>query len=279
MALLVRLVVAAVPNSAPTEVVAAMDNRGVPAKFVAVSSEPEAQPTAELTVAFAPHKFLSILLAVIAAVTCTFGNLAAYGQTNIKRMLAYSTIAHAGYMIMAVAAAAQLGGAGMREPFAAILIYAAIYLFMNLAAFAIVALLRNSLGSEEIADYAGLWRRSPWVVLAMVVTLFSLVGIPPLAGFNAKFVALYALVAAGGPWMMGLVVVACFNTVVSLVYYLRVAKVMCMDAPPEDGDETPAVSQPAMLYLLATSAPMLLLFLFPQRLFALAQAATASMFS
>jgi NADH-quinone oxidoreductase subunit N len=278
LGLLIRLVASAVPNAAPTDTVAALGTRGVPAQFVATSSESAPEPTAELTPTFAPHKFLSIALAVIAAITCTFGNIAAYMQTNIKRMLAYSTIAHAGYLIMPAAAAAQVGGAGMREPFAAILIYAAIYLFMNLTAFAIVAFLRNSLGSEEIADYAGLWRRSPWIVVAMVVTLFSLVGIPPLAGFNAKFVALYALVAAGGPWMMGLVVVACLNTVVSLVYYLRVAKVMCMDAPPEDADESPAVNWSAMLYLLATSAPLLLLFLFPQRLFALAQAATASMF-
>jgi NADH-quinone oxidoreductase subunit N len=193
-------------------------------------------------------------------------------------MLAYSTIAHAGYLIMPAAAAAQVGGAGMREPFAAILIYAAIYLFMNLTAFAIVAFLRNSLGSEEIADYAGLWRRSPWVVVAMVVTLFSLVGIPPLAGFNAKFVALYALVAAGGPWMIALVVVACINTVISLVYYLRVAKVMIIDTAADEAETSSVVSGAAASYLLVTTLPMVILFLFPQRLFALAQAATASLF-
>lgn len=267
LGLLIRLVAAAVPNDAPTHLIAVDSVR---AQLVASSS-------VELT-PFAPHTFLSIALAVIAAVTCTFGNIAAYVQTNIKRMLAYSTIAHAGYLIMPAAAAAQVGGAGMREPFAAILIYATIYLFMNLTAFAIVAFLRNSLGSEEIADYAGLWRRSPWVVVAMVVTLFSLVGIPPLAGFNAKFVALYALVAAGGPWMIALVVVACLNTVISLVYYLRVAKVMIMDAPADESNSSPAVSTAAATYLLVTTLPMVILFLFPQRLFALAQAATASLF-
>ncbi len=267
LGLLIRLVAAAVPNDAPTHLIAVDSVR---AQLVASSS-------VELST-FAPHKFLSIALAVIAAVTCTFGNIAAYVQTNIKRMLAYSTIAHAGYLIMPAAAAAQVGGAGMRDPFAAILIYAAIYLFMNLTAFAIVAFLRNSLGSEEIADYAGLWRRSPWVVVAMVVTLFSLVGIPPLAGFNAKFVALYALVAAGGPWMIALVVVACINTVISLVYYLRVAKVMIIDTPTDEAETSPAVSTAAASYLLVTTLPMIILFLFPQRLFALAQAATASLF-
>ena len=96
---------------------------------------------------------------MLAAVTCTFGNLAAYGQTNMKRLLAYSTIAHAGYMMMPVAAAVALLGtdlvASPAEAVASLIVYIAIYLFMNLAAFAIVAFLRNATGSEEIADYAG----------------------------------------------------------------------------------------------------------------------------
>ena len=136
------------------------------------------------------RKFIVLLLAIMAAVTCTFGNLVAYGQTNIKRMLAYSTIAHAGYMIMAVAAAVQLAGsnpAGAREAVAALLFYLVAYVFMNLGAFAIVAFLRNAIGTEEIADYAGLIRSAPVTSVAFTAILVSLIGIPPMVGFIGKF--------------------------------------------------------------------------------------------
>ena len=138
-------------------------------------------------------------MALLAAVTCTFGNLAAYGQTNMKRLLAYSTIAHAGYMMMPVAAAVAWSGTdpadGPMRPSPSLVVYIGIYLFMNLAAFAIVAFLRNAIGSEEIADYAGLVRRSPGLTVCMAIVLFSLVGLPPLAGFPAKLTIFYALVA------------------------------------------------------------------------------------
>ncbi len=109
---------------------------------------------------------LAALIALLAAVTCTFGNLAAYGQTNMKRLLAYSTIAHAGYMMMPVAAAVRLAGDRAHperawDAVAAIVVYLGVYLFMNFGAFAIVAFLRNARKSESIADYAGLVRRSP----------------------------------------------------------------------------------------------------------------------
>ena len=136
------------------------------------------------------RQFMAGLVMLLAAVTCTFGNLAAYGQTNMKRLLAYSTIAHAGYMMMPVAAAVVLMGrspADAADAVAAMAFYVGIYLFMNLGAFAIVAFLRNKLGSEEIADYAGLVRRSPGVAVCFAIILFSLVGLPPLAGFSAKF--------------------------------------------------------------------------------------------
>ena len=114
--------------------------------------------------ALAPvRQYIVVLISVLAAVTCTFGNLAAYGQTNMKRLLAYSTIAHAGYMMMPVAAAVSLLGDATtmdaaRDAVSALIVYIGIYLFMNLAAFAIVAFLRNAIHSEEIADYAGLIR-------------------------------------------------------------------------------------------------------------------------
>jgi NADH-quinone oxidoreductase subunit N len=107
------------------------------------------------------------LIAFIAIVTCTFGNLAAYGQTNIKRLFAYSTIAHAGYMMMAVPAILAAAGVGEQgravaaQGAAALGIYIGVYLAMNLGAFAVIAFLRNSMRSEEISDYAGLLRREP----------------------------------------------------------------------------------------------------------------------
>ena len=135
----------------------------------------------------------------MAAATCTLGNLAAYGQTNMKRLLAYSTIAHAGYLLMGVAAAAALAGvapAQAHDAVAALTLYLGTYLFMNLAAFAIVAVLRNQLRSEEIASYAGLVQTHPGIVVATVIVLVSLIGLPPLAGFVAKFLVFSSLVEA-----------------------------------------------------------------------------------
>ena len=176
--------------------------------------------------------YLASLVALLAAVTCTFGNLAAYGQTNIKRLLAYSTIAHAGYLMMPVAAAITLAGdMAHRErtsnAVAALIVYLGVYLFMNFGAFAIVAFVRNARESELIADYAGMVRRSPAVAVAMAVILFSLVGLPPLAGFSAKFAAFAALLDAK---MYLLLIIGGLNTVLSLFYYLRVVKVMMLEA-------------------------------------------------
>ena len=130
---------------------------------------------------------LGSLVALLAIVTCTFGNLAAYGQTNIKRLLAYSTIAHAGYMMMAVPPVLALLGSdvhGAQNAVGSLVIYISVYLFMNLGAFAVVAFLRNAMHSEEIADYAGLLRRCPGVAICFSIILLSLdwaaavVGIP-----------------------------------------------------------------------------------------------------
>ena len=124
--------------------------------------------------------FMSRLIALLAIVTCTFGNLAAYGQTNIKRMLAYSTIAHAGYMMMAVPPLLELVGTDVgRAPSMRprrLAIYISVYLFLNLGAFAIVAFLRNRMQSEQIADYAGLLRRCPGVAICFSLILLGLVG-------------------------------------------------------------------------------------------------------
>jgi len=246
---------------------------------------PAAIPAAAATVVAGAgdvRHFMVYVIGLMAAVTCTLGNLAAYGQTNMKRLLAYSTIAHAGYLMMGAAAAVALMGvdaAGSRRAVAALVFYLATYLFMNLAAFAIVALLRNRLRSEEIASYAGLVRTSPGIVVATAVVLVSLIGLPPLAGFISKFLVFASLaeaIQAGAekPLMLVLLVVGGVNTVISLFYYLRVLKVMTFDPPPADraGEAFPLVSLPGAV-VTALAVPVVLLGLFWSGLYAAAQLA------
>ena len=225
--------------------------------------------------------FAVYLIGLMAAVTCTLGNLAAYGQTNMKRLLAYSTIAHAGYLLMGVAAAVALRGVdpeGCRRAVAAIAFYLGTYVFMNLGAFALVAVLRNRLRSEEIAAYAGLVRTSPGLVVAAAAVLVSLIGLPPLAGFVSKFLVFASIVeaiavAAERPLMLVLLVVGGINTVISLFYYLRVLKVMTFDPPPEDYIATPsAVWLPGAL-ITALVVPVVVLGVFWSGLYAYAQLA------
>jgi NADH-quinone oxidoreductase subunit N len=241
------------------------------------------QPAVQSLAALAETRhFIVALVGLLAAVTCTLGNLAAYGQTNMKRLLAYSTIAHAGYLMMAVAAAVAMVGvapAGSRAAVTAVAFYLGTYVFMNLGAFAIVALLRNRLRSEEIASYAGLVRTSPGVVVAMGVVLVSLIGLPPLAGFVAKFLVFSSLmeaISAGAerPLMWVLLVVGGINTVLSLFYYLRVLKVMTFDPPPLDrpSEAFPLVSLPGAVVTVLV-VPVVVLGLFWSGLYAYAQLA------
>jgi NADH-quinone oxidoreductase subunit N len=229
------------------------------------------------------RKYMAGLVAFLAAITCTFGNLAAYGQTNMKRFLAYSTIAHAGYMMMPVAAlAAFLGNnpVGARAAIAGLAFYAAVYLFMNLGAFAIVAYVRNATGSEEMADYAGMVRRSPGLVVCFAIILFSLVGMPPLAGFSAKFSIFASLVnwpaeSVGVQWLLGLLLIGVVNTVLSLFYYLRVVRVMILQ-PEDEHRPAPAIailSIPGVACVVLT-APLLVLFVFANGLLTWAEAAS-----
>jgi NADH-quinone oxidoreductase subunit N len=172
---------------------------------------------------------------------------------------------------MGCAAAVALLGANptaARTATGAVCFYLGTYVFMNLAAFAIVALLRNRLRSEEIAAYAGLVRSSPGIVVAMAVVLVSLIGLPPLAGFVAKFLVFSALaqaIRAGAeqPLMLILLVVGGLNTVISLIYYLRVLKVMTFDPPPEDrvGEPLPLVSLSGAV-VTALAVPVLVLGVF-----------------
>jgi NADH-quinone oxidoreductase subunit N len=219
------------------------------------------------------------LVGLIAAITCTFGNLAAYGQTNIKRLLAYSTIAHAGYMMLPVTAALAFWGEGLQaqatEAIASLLFYVGVYFFMNLGAFAIVAFLRNEMRSEEIADYGGLLKSSPGVVICFSIILFSLVGLPPLAGFTGKFLIFASLADAG---LYTLLVIGGLNTVLSLFYYLRIIKVMTIEPEPED--RVPVsfslVSLPGA-YVVLVTVPVVVLFLWSDLLLGWSKVAVASL--
>jgi NADH-quinone oxidoreductase subunit N len=168
------------------------------------------------------------VIGVVSAATMTLGNLVAIAQTNLKRLLAYSSIAHAGYTLMGVAAASAAGMQG-------VMIYLAVYLVMNLGAFVVVMLVASTTGSESILDYRGMARRQPLAAVAFVVFLLSLTGLPPFAGFIGKwylFTAVWARTSGpGGGWYAVLLVIAALNTAVSLYYYARIIRAMFLDAP------------------------------------------------
>jgi NADH-quinone oxidoreductase subunit N len=278
LALLVRV---ALGVSVPPAGDQATALQAAPSRTVLVAMQNQQTDEAAAAASQSPVRTYVVgLIAMLAAITCTFGNLAAYGQSNIKRLLAYSTIAHAGYMMMPVAAAVQLAGTNLveaRQAVSALLFYAGVYLFMNLGAFAIVAFLRNTMHSEEIADYGGLIRSAPMTAIALTAILFSLIGLPPLGGFWAKVKAFMALVDAGGPVMLALFVIGGLNTVVSLVYYLRVAKTMCMDPEPETRGPVTVPFLPAV-YIFAVALPVILLGVMPERLARWAELAGMQLF-
>jgi len=164
-----------------------------------------------------------------------------------------------------------------QEALSALMLYIFFYLFMNLGAFAIVAFLRNSMHSEEIADYAGLIRSCPLVTVVLTAILVSLIGLPPLAGFWPKLRVLQALYEAGGPLMMFTLVAAALNTAISLVYYLRVAKVMCID---EESDTRGPVSIGFLpgAYALVVGLPVIVLGVLPDRFAQWANVAVSQLF-
>ncbi len=171
------------------------------------------------------------VVVVLAAVTMTLGNLVAIAQDNVKRMLAYSSIAHTGYILVGLAAYAG----GRDEGLWAILFYLAAYTFMNMGAFAVVTALQRRPGvSSDIATFAGLGRRDPWLGALMALFLLSLTGIPPLAGFWAKAYVIVAAVEAGG-WPAALAVLAMLNAAAAAFYYLRVVVYMYMREPAIEG--------------------------------------------
>ena len=167
------------------------------------------------------------ILAVLAAITMTVGNLLALPQTNIKRLLAFSSVAHAGYVLIGVVALTQLG-------VASVVFYLAAYIVTNLLAFGIVMAFSRVTGLEEITDYAGMSRRNPGLALMMLAAFLSLTGMPPFAGFVAKVVVFAAGIQAGYTW---LVVIGIINSVIGVYYYLNVMKYVYLYRMPNQDEE------------------------------------------
>lgn len=207
-----------------------------------------------------------LLLALLAAVTIIVGNLVAMPQTNIKRLLAYSSIAQAGYILVGMMALDAEGGVK------GIMFYCFLYVFATLGAFTVAAHFYNKTGSDEIKDYAGLAQRSPLMAAVMVVAMLSMAGIPPLAGFVGKFY-LFMNIVDNYLWLafIGLVM-----SMISVYYYLRVALVMYRNEPLDD---TPiAVSGPVSVTLILTMVVTLFLGIYPGPLSEIVNSAAHSFF-
>lgn len=204
-------------------------------------------------VALATFKPTWVLLLVAASIlSMTYGNIVAIAQRNIKRLLAYSGIAQIGNVLIGLASGTKMGSD-------AILFYLLTYLFANLGAFAVVIAVSNLIGSDEIDDYNGLNRRSPFLAFAMLVFLLSLAGVPPLAGFIGK---LYIFVAAMNEGLYTLITVGLINIVISMYYYLVVVKKMYINEPH---DPTPlTISGPMRAVLYAGLAGTLIIGIYPQ---------------
>lgn len=179
-----------------------------------------------------------IFLWIIAAATMTVGNVLGLLQSNVKRMLAYSSIAHSGYMLIGVLVGPAVGGAAMRDGVYAMLFYIVVYGLMNLGAFAVLAMVYiNGRPAEQLSDLAGLARRQPWAALGMAVCVFSLMGLPPTAGFVGK-VFIFSSALSVGPEhayqtsLIVLAVIGLLNSAVAAAYYLRIISA-CYVRKPE----------------------------------------------
>ena len=187
----------------------------------------------------------AMLLAVLATATMFVGNIAALTQTNIKRMLAYSSIAHAGNALIGVVAAATTDPELRSFAIAATLFYLLVYTFMNVGAWAVVLVLRRQgLAGENLEDFAGLATRSYGAFFAMLIFVLSLGGIPPLAGFLGKWYVFAAAINSGWTW---LAVVGAVNTAISIFYYIRIVVVMGMQEAPDDTEIVQSMSLTATL--------------------------------
>jgi len=187
-----------------------------------------------------------MIFAVLAAIGMTLGNVAAIPQTNIKRMLGYSSIAQAGYIMVGLAAVG-LSSTAFIPGRSGVIFFLAAYALTNMGAFIAIIAITNELNSDLIADFSGMGKRSPLLALGLTLCLISLVGMPPAAGFMAKF---YIFSAAVKQSLLWLVIIAVINSVISAYYYLRVVKVMWFGQP---ASEEKLPSSPALRVALAIS--------------------------
>jgi NADH-quinone oxidoreductase subunit N len=203
------------------------------------------------------------MLAVMAVLSLAIGNLAAIMQTNIKRMLAYSTISHMGFLLLGVASGTFAG-------YAAGMFYVIAYVLMSLGSFGLVVYLSRGgsdpcLEAENIDDFRGLNSRNPWLAAMMAILMFSMAGLPPFVGFYAKLAILQSLVGAGFTW---LAVVAVMFSLIGAFYYLRLVKVLYFDTPKADAPVYTTI--PDVQALLSINVvTVLLLGIMPQQLIAL----------
>jgi NADH-quinone oxidoreductase subunit N len=207
------------------------------------------------------------IIVVVSVLSMALGAFAAIGQANIKRLMAYSSIGHVGYALIGLAAASPEGVRG-------VLIYLAIYLAMNIGTFGVILCMRRASGySEEISDLAGLARTRPALAMAMAIFMFSLAGVPPLAGFFGKFYVFMAAVNAG---LYVLAVIGVVTSVVGAYYYLRIIKLMYFDAPAEPF----AANTDRGVGVVTTVAGLftLLFFIYPAPIVAGAQIAAQALF-
>jgi NADH-quinone oxidoreductase subunit N len=198
------------------------------------------------------------MLVILSVLSLAIGNITAIVQTSIKRMLAYSTISHMGFLLLGVLA-------GNPNGYGAAMFYVMVYVLMSLAAFGMILLLsREGFEADQLADFKGLNQRSPWYAFLMLLTMFSMAGVPPMVGFYAKLSVLEAVFSAGYLW---LAIVAVLFSLIGAFYYLRVVKLMYFDQPQ---DMTPILPQPDMRLLLSVNAlALLVLGILPQPLMAL----------
>lgn len=209
------------------------------------------------------------ILAILSALSMTLGNLVALAQKNIKRLIAYSSIAHAGYALIGLVANNQLG-------IASVVFYMAAYILTNLAAFGIITAFGRVTGSDELDSYRGMSRRSPYLALAMLVAFLSLTGMPPFGGFIAKVLVFAAGVQSGWVW---LVLLGIINSVVGLYYYLTVIKVIYLyRMEGEDEEKHPiAISRPYAIALTVLTVGIVLIGVFFGPWFGLSQMAGLSL--
>jgi len=203
------------------------------------------------------------MLVILSVLSMAIGNLAAIAQSNIKRMLAYSTISHMGFMLLGLLSGV-VGGNTLSAPeaWSSAMFYALVYVLMSLGAFGMVVLLsRSGFEAERIEDFKGLNARSPWLAFVMLLLMFSLAGIPPTVGFYAKLAVLQAVLGAGQVW---LALVAVLFALIGAFYYIRIVKVMYFDEPVETGVIRTRLD--AGILLSANGLAMLALGIMPQPL-------------